>query len=171
MKIGIAGIGKGFGVDRAAEVLARRGLTDWIVDGGGDIRLSGGRAGEPWQVGIAHPRRHGRLWGRLDLSSGAVVTSGDYESYFERDGVRHHHILDPATGRPSRGTAAVTVLAPDATTADALATGLMVLGPERGLALVESLAGVEALFIASDASVTRSSGFPELRDDGSTTWR
>lgn len=168
MKIGIAGIGKGYGVDRAAAVLESRGIRDYIVDGGGDIRLSASPGKRPWTVGIAHPRRPGALWGSVSEASGAIVTSGDYEAFFERDGIRYHHILDPRTGHPSSGVSAVTVIAPDATTADALATGLMVLGSERGMALVESLPDVEALFLVEDREHSRSSGFPPVRPAAST---
>jgi len=162
MRIGIAAIGKGYGVDRAVEVLESRGVRNYIVDGGGDIRLSGRKGDRPWSVGIAHPRSPGRLYGALELDRGAVVTSGDYQKYFTREGVRYHHILDPRTGRPARKSVAVTVIAPDATRADALATGLFVMGPEDGLALVESLPGVEALFFAPDLGLHRSSGFPDV---------
>ena len=163
MRIGISGIGKGYGVDRAASVLESRGIRDYIVDGGGDIRLAVSPGHRPWSVGIADPRRPGELWGSLEDASGAVVTSGDYEAFFVRDGVRYHHILDPRSGLPSHGASAVTVIAPDATTADALATGLLVLGPERGMALVERLPGVEALFLVEDREDSRSSGFPKVR--------
>lgn len=158
MLIGISGIGKGYGVDRAAAVLEARGFTKYLVDGGGDVRLSG----RPWTVGVAHPRRTGELLGRLEVGEGSIVTSGDYYRFFEKDGVRYHHILDPRSGLPARGAAAVTVIASDATSADALATGLFVLGPDRGLSLVESLSGVEALFVLPDLELRRSSGFPEL---------
>jgi thiamine biosynthesis lipoprotein len=162
MRIGIGGIGKGFGVDRAAELLESHGFSDYIVDGGGDVRLSGATVGRPWRVGIAHPRRRGELYGRIEANRGAVVTSGDYERYFERDGRLYHHILDPATGRPATRSVAVTVMAPTALEADALATGLFVLGPDEGTALVERLDGVEALFFAPGLAVRRSSGFPEV---------
>jgi thiamine biosynthesis lipoprotein len=162
MRIGIAAIGKGYGVDRAAEVLERHGITNYIVDGGGDIRLAGRKGERPWSVGIAHPRQPGQLYAALELDGGAVVTSGDYQKYFEQDGMRYHHILDPRTGRPARRSTAVTVVAPDATRADALATGLFVMGPEAGLALVETLPGVEALFFGPDLETHSSSGFPEL---------
>lgn len=161
MRIGIAGIGKGYGVDRAAEELEAQGIHDYIVDGGGDIRLSGSNIGRPWKVGIADPRRRGKLYSALTLDNGAIVTSGDYESFFEKDGVRYHHILEPATGWPARRSVAVTVIAPSAMDADALATGLFVVGPERGLELVESLPEVEALFFGPDLAIHRSSGFPE----------
>ncbi len=162
MRIGLSGIGKGYGVDRAAAVLEARGIHDYIVDGGGDIRLKGRKGDRPWTSGIAHPRRRGELYATLHPHQGAIVSSGDYERTFERAGVRYHHILDPTTGRPARRSAAVTVVAVNAMDADALATGLFVMGPEAGLALVESLPGVEALAFGPELSVHLSSGFPEI---------
>lgn len=162
MRIGLSGIGKGYGVDRAAMVLEARGLHDYIVDGGGDIRLKGRKRDRPWSSGIAHPRRRGALYATLHPQAGAIVTSGDYERAFEREGVRYHHILDPTTGMPARRSVAVTVVAASAMDADALATGLFVMGPEAGLALVESLPGVEALLFGPDLSVHLSNGFPEI---------
>jgi thiamine biosynthesis lipoprotein len=162
MRIGIAGIGKGYGVDRAADVLEERGFTDYIVDGGGDIRLRGAKPDGPWRVGIRHPRQPDQLYAALNTEAGAVVSSGDYFQFFEKDGVRYHHILDPTTGRPARRTVAVTVIARTAMDADALATGMFVLGPERGLALAERMEGVEALFFGPDLTVQSSSGFPQL---------
>jgi thiamine biosynthesis lipoprotein len=161
MLIGISGIGKGYGVDRAAEELEAQGIRNYIVDGGGDIRLSGSNIDRPWKVGIADPRRRGKLYSALTLDSGAIVTSGDYERFFELEGVRYHHILEPATGRPARRSVAVTVIAPTAMDADALATGLFVVGPQRGLELVESLPDVEALFFGPDLEIHRSTGFPD----------
>ncbi len=159
MRLGIAGIGKGYGVDRAAEVLEARGIADYIVEGGGDLRLRRTDGGA-WRVGIAHPKRPNALFATFEIARGAVATSGDYMNYFEKDGVRYHHILDPRTGVPARGCASVTVIAPDATTADALATGLFVLGPERGLQLVEQLPGVEALYLTPELAPRASRGFP-----------
>ena len=161
MRIGVAGIGQGYGVDRAVEVLEARGFDSWVVDGAGDVRLSGTNVDRPWSVGIAHPRRRGELFAVVRPGRGAIVTSGDYERYFERDGVVYHHILDPATGRPARRSIAVTVIAPNATDADALSTGLFVLGPERGIEVAEALPGVEALIFGPDLEVRRTSGFPE----------
>ncbi|MDH3283123.1 MAG: FAD:protein FMN transferase [Acidobacteriota bacterium] len=160
MRIGISGIGKGFGVDAAARVLESHGIAHYIVDGGGDVRLRGRNNDRPWRVGVAHPRERGRLFAELELSEGAIVTSGDYVQFFEREGERHHHILDPRTGRPAPRSSAVTVIAGNATDADALATGLFVLGPEEGLALAESLPGVEALIFDAGATPHATSGFP-----------
>ncbi|MFB6262764.1 MAG: FAD:protein FMN transferase [Bradymonadaceae bacterium] len=158
LAIGVGGIGKGYAVDRAARILERHGIHNYLVDGGGDVRV---RAEDvsPWQVGIAHPRRRGELLERLTLEEGAVVTSGDYERYFERDGKRYHHILDPRTGRPARGTAAVTVVADRAARADALSTALFVQGPQRGLALADELERVEALIVDPSMERRSSGGF------------
>lgn len=159
MRIGSGAIGKGFGVDRAAAVLESHGITDYIVDGGGDIRVAGTKMGTPWTAGIAHPRRRGELLGRLQMTSGAVVTSGDYERFFERDGERYHHIIEPRTGRPASRSVAVTVIATNTTDADALATGIFVLGPVEGIALAESLEGVEALVVGPDLTLEMTDGF------------
>lgn len=161
MRIGISGIGKGYGVDRAADVLESLGFVDYTVDGGGDLRVSGENVDRPWRVGVADPRQSGVLTMTLEPRSGAVVTSGDYHLFFELDGKRYHHIVDPETGRPAERSIAVTVIAETAMDADALATGLFVLGPERGLELVESLAGVEALITAADGTPYGSFGFPK----------
>ncbi len=158
VRLGIGGIGKGYGVDQAAAVLRARGFRDFLVDGGGDLLVAGMKRGRPWEVGVADPRRPGEGLTRVVVRDRAVVSSGDYERYFERDGVRHHHILDPATGRSASRSVAVTVVAGDATMADALSTGLFVLGPEQGLAVVEELEGVEALFVGADLEVVMSTG-------------
>lgn len=161
VQIGLGGIGKGYGVDRAAEVLEDRGITDYVVDGGGDMRVSGERIDRPWSVGVAHPRRSGQMLATLSVDDAAVVTSGDYERYYERDGTRYHHIIDPRTARPARASVAVTVVADDATAADALATGLFVLGPDDGIRLASAMEGVEALIVDPDLSIHHTEGFPE----------
>lgn len=160
MQIGLGGLRKGYAIDRAAQVLKRAGIEDFMINGGGDIRVSTSEGGSPWSVTIAHPREKDRDFGTLLLERGAVVTSGDYQWYFEEDGIRYHHIIDPQTGLPAGRSVAVTVLAPTVMEADAMATGLFVIGPGEGTALVESLPGVEALFIGSGMEVSRSPGFP-----------
>jgi len=107
---------------------------------------------------VQHPRERRRILAVLELRNSAIVTSGDYERYFMSDGVRYHHLLDPKTGQPARGLASVTVVAPEAVTADALSTAVFVLGRERGLALIESLPGVEAILVTEALDVLLSSG-------------
>ena len=117
------------------------------------MRLLGDRSGALWRIGIQHPRRPGQILARLNLADRAVVTSGDYERYFERDGIRYHHILDPRSGCPARGCQAVTVVGEEAAYADALATAVFVLGPEQGMALLRSSPEVEGLIVAADGTV------------------
>jgi thiamine biosynthesis lipoprotein len=169
MRIGLGGIAKGYGVDAAAEVLRAHGLTRFVVDGGGDLRVEGTDIDGAWTVQIAHPRNAQQIFATLRLDRGAIVTSGDYVRYFEQDGIRYHHILDPTTGQPARRSVSVTVIAPNATDADALATGLFVLGPERGLAVVANLPGVEALFFDPELRVRASRGFPRGPEPAAST--
>ncbi len=158
-EIGLGAIGKGYGVDRGAEVLSKHHIDDFVVDGGGDLRVEGSSIGRPWSVGIAHPRDAQRLLGEVTLSEGAVVTSGDYERYFEADGQRYHHIIDPETGFPATTSTSVTVIADDATTADALATGLFVLGAADGIELADELDGVEAMIVDDELKRHQSAQF------------
>ncbi len=158
-RIGLGGIAKGYGVDRAMRVLIDHGICNALVNAGGDMKILGEYCGAPWEVAIRHPRSARKPGGAraamavLRLSNTCVVTSGDYERFFTIDGVRYHHILDPRTGYPATAAMSATVLAPDAAFADALATALCILGPERGLAIVRKLPRVEALIIdlAGDA--------------------
>jgi FAD:protein FMN transferase len=152
-RIGIAAIGKGYGVDRAAALLEDHGFKSYLVEGGGDIRVRGGRLGEPWTVGIRHPRERGELLGALRISDGAVATSGDYEHYYVEDGHRRHHILDPRTGEAAEGAVAATVWAPTATEADALATAFMVLDPQTSLSVAAERTGVEAMIVDHDLAI------------------
>lgn len=160
-KLGLGAIGKGYGVDRAAEVLSSKGFENFVVDGGGDMRVEGRRIDRRWSVGVAHPRRGGELLGTVSAESKAVVTSGDYERYFVDDGVRYHHIIDPNTGRPARKSVATTAVADDATTADAAATALFVMGPRKGVEWANETEGIEALIVDPDLSLHRTDGMGE----------
>jgi thiamine biosynthesis lipoprotein len=164
----LGGIAKGAVVDLLGAYLERLGRRDYLVEAGGDILLSGLKEGDkPWVVGIRHPRKSEGFLGLVSLGERrkklAIVTSGDYERYFIKDGVRYHHILDPATGYPARGLISVTILAPSCAEADALATAVFVLGMEKGLALLARWPGAEGLLVAErqgrlEARVT--AGFP-----------
>lgn len=157
-RLGLGGIAKGYGVDRAIAVLRKSGIENAIVKAGGDMKVLGTDRGKPWRIAIKHPRDSERALAVLEVSNVCVSTSGDYERFFEVDGRRYHHILDPRTGRPSEGCIAATVVAPNSEYADALATAMCVLGPKEGLALVETLARVEAIVIGMDGSVSASFG-------------
>lgn len=159
--IDLGGIAKGYAVDRAVSVLRQAGIKSATVNAGGDISLLGDKRGKPWRIGIQHPRQENELLVTLQLKDQAVVTSGDYERYFERDGIRYHHIFDPTTGKPARQCQSVTVVAADAASADALATAAFVLGPEAGVRLLERLTDVEGLLVSSDGQLLKTSGLPE----------
>lgn len=160
LQVDLGGIAKGYAVDRALAILRSEGLSSASVNAGGDIALFGERQGRPWRIGIQHPRQLGELLATLELNDRAVVTSGDYERFFEQEGIRYHHIFDPCSGRPARLCQSVTVVAADAASADALATAAFVLGPQAGLQLLEKLPGVEGLIVAADGSVRQTSGLP-----------
>jgi thiamine biosynthesis lipoprotein len=158
MRIGLGGIAKGYGVDRAMAVLRDRGVEHALVNAGGDLKALGLDGPAPWEIAIKHPRDRERVIAVLRVSNAALVTSGDYERFFEHAGRRFHHILDPRTGYPSTGAMSATVVAPSAEFADALATALCVMGPDSGVPLIESLPGVEALLVSMDGRVHASTG-------------
>jgi thiamine biosynthesis lipoprotein len=159
MRITLDGVAKGYVVDRGIGVLRERGFPNVFVAAGGDLIVGGTKEpGRPWRVGIRNPRPGLALQARFDAGDRAVATSGDYMQAFTPD-FRHHHILDPRTGYSAPDLASSTVLAPDAATADALATLTMVLGPRKGRELLEDLPGCEGYFVAKDLEVTRTSGF------------
>jgi len=160
MKVGLGAIAKGYAVDRASDLLIARGFHNHIVEGGGDTYVAGTKAGKQWSVGVQDPGRKGVV-GVLPSSDIAVVTSGDYERFFEFEGKRYAHILDPKTGAPlleESSCKSITAVAANATDADAYATAIAVLGPERGMALVEEVPDLEAIIITRDDEVLVSSG-------------
>jgi len=161
MQLVLGGIAKGYAVDQAYRFLRDRGFTDLIVNAGGDLRAAGSKLGLPWVVGIQNPRDKTKMVGTLEVTDAAVATSGDYERYYMKDGVRYHHILDPLTGFPARGCRGVTVLGDELMRTDALATAVFVLGPEKGLALVEKLPQTEALIIDEKGRTLLSSGMED----------
>lgn len=156
--IDLGGFAKGHAVDNAARILAEHGVRHAIVSAGGDSRLIGDRCGRPWTIAIRDPRRPGEVVAVLPLEETAVSTSGDYERYFEVDGVRCHHLIDPRTGRSPDTIRSVTILAADGLTTEALSKTVFVQGLERGMRLVESLPGVDAVVVDAAGKLHFSSG-------------
>lgn len=148
--VDLGGIAKGHAVDRGIELLRARGIDQAMIAAGGDSRIIGDRRGQPWTVGVQDPRKSGTMAVLLPLEDTAVSTSGDYERFFERDGVRYHHIIDPTTGDSAREVRSVTILGPEATLTDALSTSVFVLGVRAGLTLIDSLDGIDAIIIDGD---------------------
>ncbi len=163
MRIDVGGIAKGYAVDSAIRVMKEAGIRNALISAGGDIYAMGAPPGkESWKIGIRHPRARADLLGILELKDRAVATSGDYENFFEVDGKRYCHIMDPGTGRPVQGIMSVTILADTAAEADALATAIFPLGADKGMKLIESLEGVDGIMVtgseADDMKVMMSSG-------------
>jgi len=155
MRVNLGGIGKGYAIDRGVEILRRSGFSNFMIQAGGDLFVSGLKDGRPWRVGIQDPRgAAGKIFAAIDLTDSTFSTSGDYERSFVRDGHRYHHIIDPGTGEPSQaGCRSVTILTTTAVMADGLSTGVFLLGPERGMALVQRLPNVDAVIVTAKNEV------------------
>lgn len=166
MEIDLGGVGKEHAVDRVADLLAAEEVTSAIVDFAGDVRTLGGRGdGRKWRVGVRDPRQRGRCLFALTIDGGAgIATSGDSERFFEADGIRYHHLLDARTGRPARGLASATVVAPTTFRAGCLATASFLLGPEAGLALLERTPGVEGALVTEDGTIRATTGMSRLAE-------
>jgi len=148
MGIDLGGIAKGYAIDRAVKILQDMGVQEMMVNAGGDLRVvSGPTTKGKRRIWIQHPRNKSKLWGYFKLDTGSVATSGDYERFFVYDNVRYHHILDPSTGYPANCCISVTVQAETAMLADALSTAVFVMGPQKGLELVETLKDVEVVIL------------------------
>jgi thiamine biosynthesis lipoprotein len=164
MGVTLDGIAKGYVVDRMATVMAEQGLDDFLIDAGGDIRAFGAREdGRPWQVGVQDPKKRRDLPDIIGLTAGAVATSGSYEIYFDRDRT-YHHIVSSRTGASPRLSQSVSVLAPTTLAADALATTVFVMEPERGVAFIESLPQCACLIVDATGRLFRSKGWRSATD-------
>src|SRR5690606_18977506 len=156
--IDLGGIAKGYAVDNAIAILKARGIAHGSVTAGGDSRVLGDKQGRPWLVGIKNPRAD-KVAITLPLENIAVSTSGDYERYFiDEQGERVHHIINPSTGKSAQGVNSVTILGPQGIDTDALSTTVFVMGPEKGLALINRLPGFDAVIITGDGKVLYSNG-------------
>lgn len=145
VEIDLGGIAKGFAVEVAAGSIQRRGLSGFIDAGGNQFMVGLPPGKRTWTVGVTHPERPGQLLGALDVDSGSVSTSADSSNYLVANGRRYGHLLDPRTMRPTEGALSVTIVARDATLADALSKAVFVLGPKDGFALLDAFPGTSAL--------------------------
>lgn len=162
-QVDLGGIAKGYASAEVAHLLEEEGVEAALVDLGGNI-VTVGEKSPPFKIAVRSPSGEAEAAALLTPEYRAVVTAGTYQRCFTFDGVFYHHILDPATGEPVRnGVQSVTILSDDPTLADALSTAALVLGPERGLALVEQLPDTEALFLLADGTEQESSGFSRSR--------
>lgn len=159
MRIDLGGIAKLYIVHAGMRVLTDHGVQRAMINGGGDVEVTATQAGRPWRIGVRDPRAPERLLGVLELRRGFVISSGDYERYFMRDGKRYHHILDPRTGFPSQGPRGVTLVARDMKLVNGFSLGIMVLGKAPGIRLVQSTPGLDGLIVDHDGSLWMSHGF------------
>ena len=163
VRIDLGGIAKGYAVDNCIAILQGLGIRNALVTAGGDSRLIGDRWGRPWTIGIRDPRRENGVIALLPLVDVAVSTSGDYERFFEENGIRYHHIIDPKSGDSARELQSVTIIGPDATTTDALSTSVFVLGLAKGLELVNRLPDIDAILVDSAGSMHYSEGLESAK--------
>lgn len=155
MRLHLGGVAKGYAVDRAVALMRNAGLSDFMIQAGGDMYASGRRGDRPWRVGVRDPRGdRTSYFAWAEVTDATFSTSGDYERFFIVDNKRYHHIIDPETGEPARLCRSVTVLAPSAIDADALSTSIFLLGPERGLQLLEKFEGAGAVIVDQENKVT-----------------
>ena len=166
-RIDLGGIGKGYAVDRAVSVLKLNGISSALINFAGNIYTFGTPPGkDSWVIGLQHPRKSKGLLGTFEIKDKAVSTSGDYEKFFTIEGKRYSHIIDPRTGHPVKGIVSVTIVTGNATRADALSTGVFVLGLEKGMGLIEQLPDVEGIIVYEDTdsglSTKASSGMQAL---------
>jgi len=158
VRIDLGGIAKGYAVDRGIGILQHRGFSHALVSAGGDSRIIGDRFGKPWIVGIRHPDRKDEVIARLPLVDTAISTSGDYEHYFDENGTRYHHIIDPRTGHSASAVRSATVLAATATRSDGLSKTAFVLGAEAAIRIYEKLGDVDAVLVRPDGQVLYTKG-------------
>ena len=159
MRVHLGGIGKGYAVDRAVAMMKAYGIHNFMLHFGGDLYVAGQPGQGPWRLGIQDPRgAPGESFATLELRDATFSTSGDYERFFMDEGLRYHHILDTDTGQQARGCRSVTIVAKSAMLADALSTGVLIMGPHAGMELVERLPDVDAVIVSADNDVLLSSG-------------
>lgn len=145
----------GYAADRIANILSNYGIKNYLINVGGEIFARG----KDWKIGIQHPRKEFELLASLNVDGKGVSTSGDYEQFFRKGKKTFTHIFNPITGYPANECQSVTVIAGDAMTADALSTGIFVLGPRKGIKLAESLKNVEVMIVDSSGTIYQSSNF------------
>ena len=150
-KIDFGGIAKGYAVDRAKDILAAAGIKNGLINLGGNIFALGSAPGKKkWKIGVEDPRNKGKLLHSFELIDKAISTSGNYERFFEIEGKRYSHIINPVTGEPCQGIISVTVMADSAEQADAFSTAIFVMGEEKGLNLAKSIKGIKVLMLKED---------------------
>ena len=158
MRISFAAIGKGYAADRVKSLLVNKGIQSGVINASGDLTAWGrNEDGSPWKVGIADPNDPTKIVLWIPIENASVATSGDYEQYFMRDGIRYSHTIDPKTGHPVTGIKSVTIVSPSAELSDALATAVFVMGKDVGMNFIEQLPHTHAVIIDEKNKISTSS--------------
>ncbi|MDQ7817731.1 MAG: FAD:protein FMN transferase [Melioribacteraceae bacterium] len=158
VKLSFNAIVPGYAADKVANLLSNFGIKEYLINVGGEIFARG----DNWRIGIQHPRKENELLGAINVNGMGVSTSGDYEQYFKKDGKRYSHLLNPLTGYPADECEAVTIIAKEASLADALSTGIFILGPVKGMELIEKLENIEGMIVDTTGTIHESSGFKKF---------
>lgn len=157
MHIAFGAIGKGYAADQVKKILSEKGVQSGVINASGDLTAWGRREdGSPWKIGIADPADPSRAMLWIPVENASVATSGDYEQYFERKGIRYSHTIDPTSGLPVTGIKSVTIVSPSAELSDALATAVFVMGPEIGIHFIEQLPAIHAIIVNDQNDVIMS---------------
>jgi thiamine biosynthesis lipoprotein len=164
-RIDLGGIAKLYILNAGLQTLQRHEIANAMINGGGDVVVAGHIDGRPWRVGIRDARQPERLYAVIERERGFVVSSGDYERYFTKNGRRYHHILDPRTGYPTVGPHGVTLVGEDIEAINGLSAAIMVLGAEAGRTLIEATPGIEGVIFERDGSVWVSPGLAQRLHD------
>jgi thiamine biosynthesis lipoprotein len=170
MKIDLGGVAKGYAIDKAIEALKSSGITSALINDGGDIRVIGAKPdGTPWRVGIQDPRKSDGIIATIPMIEyDTLATSGDYQRFFEKDGIRYSHIINPKTGRQPREIASVTLIYKDLNTmSDIPSLGMFVLGVEKGIEALKEFPGIEAIFVTTDGQTIVTPGLAGKVEMGS----
>ena len=159
MKLDLGAIAKGYAVNQGIEILKNNNINNAILNGGGDLKCIGEKKqGSPWKIGVRHPRKPSSIIATLKGNNQSIATSGDYQNFFVKNKVRYHHLLNPETGWPAIGMQSATIISDDAMLADVMATAVFVMGPERGIAFIESQKHLEGFLIDSNGNKIISTG-------------
>lgn len=154
----LGGVAKGYATQKAGELLKELGITKFIINAGGNVLVGDEYGNGPYKIGIENPNQKGDVFTIIEGSHLSVVTSGGYERFYEYEGVRYHHIIDPKTRFPANYMKSVTVMTSDSTLADLLSTTLFLMPVDEGMELIEQLDDVEAIWFTNDDMIVRSSG-------------
>ena len=166
MHVGFGAVGKGYAADRVKELMIKRGVTGGVINASGDLTAWGNREdGSPWKIGIADPENPLNTLVWIPLSNASVATSGDYEQYFELEGERYSHTIDPKTGKPVKEIKSVTVVSRSGELSDALATAVFTMGVDVGMHFIEQLPDVHAIIIDSKNRISMSSHIKYNKDE------